>query len=160
MLCASAARSSALRRSPPLGETRRGARHHRQRRAQVVRDRGEQGAADALGLGLDRECGLRRGLTPAVVHQRRNHQRHQQYDAEGEQVLRIVHGERALRRHEHEVECADAQHRARNRGTAVEVERDHHHREQVDHRDVDDVEARRHREADQRAHSAAPTAQA
>ena len=59
------ARSSARQPLAALGEARRGARHHRERRAQVVRDRGEQRAADALGLGLERERGLRLGLRGA-----------------------------------------------------------------------------------------------
>ena len=55
MLCASARALVRRHALAALGEAGGRARDHRERRAQVVRDRGEQRAADALGLGLDGE---------------------------------------------------------------------------------------------------------
>ena len=67
---------SSLNRAAAFGETRRRARHDGQRRAQVVRYRGQQRAADALGLRFDLERRLFRGLAPHALDEPGNDERH------------------------------------------------------------------------------------
>ena len=64
--------------------------------------------------------------------------------------MQVVHRERALWRHEEEIEGRDREHRREDRRAAAIALRDEHHREQVDHRDIDEVEARMQREPDER----------
>ena len=150
-LSASARRSSRAQPLPAFGEARRRARHDGQRRAQVVRYRGQQRAADALGLRFDFERRLFRGLAPHALDEPEMTSATRQHDRERQQVLDVVDGERSARRDEHEIERRDAKNRRRDRRAARKSQRDDHHREQVHHRDVDEVEARMHRQAGQRA---------
>ena len=97
-----------------LGEAGRGAGHDGERRAQVVRDRREQRAADALGLGFDLERRLRlRPGARTLSTSREMTSADGQHDRERQQVLRVVDREGALRRHEQEVERRDAKDRRR-----------------------------------------------
>ena len=134
-----------------LGQTRRCAGHHCERCAQIVRYRREQGAADTFRLGFDLQRSLRRRLRANAADEPGNDQTYREHDAERQQVLDIVDGEGAARRHEQIVESAHAEH-GRNHGrTTRELQRDDHHGEQVHHGDVRQVEARIERQADERA---------
>ena len=122
------ARSSGARRSPRSARLEEAPGDHRERRAQVVRDRGEQRVADALGLGLDRELGLRLraararvSVSPETISADREHH------GEGQQVLRVVDVEGAARRHEEEVERRDAEDRGGDHRAAPAAQRDQHH---------------------------------
>ena len=111
-----------------LGERRGGAAHHGERRAQVVGNRGEQRAPQPLGLGGGFELGLLLRAGTDALAQARNEEAHRQHDGKGEQVLGVVHGERALRRHEQNVECRDREPRGEDRRAAAVAQRDDDHR--------------------------------
>jgi hypothetical protein len=75
-----------------LGKRRRCAGDHRQRRSQIVRDRGQQRAPDPFCFGLDLELRMRMRLRADPLHESRNDDRDDEHDREGQQVLRILNG--------------------------------------------------------------------
>ena len=115
----------------------------RERRAEVVRHRREQRAAQRLRLGTDR------GLAGPVgegTHEEADPEHHR----EGEEVPWIGDVQRVGRRHEEEVVGEDPHGRGRNRWSAPEEDcRDEHH-EDVEHLDVRHVEHRARGRADGR----------
>ncbi|HET9668216.1 MAG TPA: hypothetical protein VFQ93_01325 [Casimicrobiaceae bacterium] len=125
--------------------------HDRERRPQIAWNRREEGAANAFGVdgGLG-TCALG-GLATRVLDEMRDEERHRDHDRERQDILHIVHRKAAARRNEYEVE---RQHRKQRRGngrTAREAGRHNDDGKQVDHRDVDEVEARLHAESRERA---------
>jgi hypothetical protein len=134
-----------------LREARRGAGHHRERRAQVVGDRREQLTSNALRFRRDLEARLLARLGPRIFSEPGDDEPHCEHDREGEDVLHVFHRESARRGHEGEVEGGDAQDRGRDRRAAAVAQCHEYHGEQVDHGDVDQVETWRHGEAGERA---------
>ncbi len=78
-----------------------------------------------------------------------------QHDAKRQKILHVAHREGKSRRHEKEIESADAQYRRERRRTAAQAHADEHHCEQINGHDIGGVEAHRQRHR-QRRHGAAP----
>ena len=84
-------------------------------------------------------------------------QRDDQHHGERQQIFRIRHREREVRRHADEIEQTDADDRCRHGRTSARARRDPHDRDQIQHRDVGDVdviakEQRDHADDGDRAH--------
>ena len=113
------------------------------RRRELAAQRVERGGAALLGArALGRFPGARREVADDEADD--------EHDGEGDQVLRVAHGERQERRHEEEVEGRHAQHGGERGGDATEAHGHDHDAEQVDHDDVGELEAREHEPGEQR----------
>ena len=108
---------------------------------ELAAQRVELGRA-TLALARDRRLAL------AERGEMADQERRRQHHGERDHVLRVGNGERIFRRHEQEIEQADAEHRREHRRSAPEARRDEHGAEQIDHDDVGALEAAAHQRAD------------
>ena len=149
-----------LRRQPLAALGERGGRpgDHRERRAQIVRDRGKQRAAHALGLGLDRELGLRAGartrsVSPETMRPTASIMASVSRYC-GSSTWKVPRGGMK------EVERRHAQYRDGDHRTAAVAQCDEHDSDQVHQRHVHDVEVRIEASPTSVAAMVAPAAQA